>query len=202
MPSLWKSAVFVVFVLIALVVVLLEPSKLGDPIPLTLTILGGGVGAVLGCLAAAEIAGLSGLLGGGRTLLMMASMILAGLVAGVALTEPVAIRAAFIGMTTEGRMTDLEVVGSYRTSERQWKSPTRHSLILRLPDAEERLSVDVTQALYDVVGPQPAPGEHCIRLRVETGRWGLRRVLSRGASEPRLDLSFHRRCRATTLQGD
>jgi hypothetical protein len=202
MPFLWKSAVFGVFLLIALVVVLLEPSKLGDPIPLTLTIVGGGVGAVLGCLAAAEVAGLSGLLGGGRTLLVMAGMVLTGLIAGVALTEPVAIRAAFIGVSPEARMTDLEVVGSYRTSKRQWKSPMRYSLTLRLSDADERLSVDVTQALYDEVGPQPASGEHCIRLPVETGRLGLRRVLTRGASEPRLDLSFHRRCRGITLQGD
>lgn len=170
-----------------------DRANLGDRLPLGLTIITCGCGILLAYLITAETAALRPAIRGISLVLSGAILALLCAMSAVFVTQSLALRIAFIGISSKPELTALEV-----EDRRIRKRPRRFVLEVRLPDASRDFPIPVSEAVYRTVGPKPAPGEHCILLPVDTGRWGIRRVSAPNVYDTPLSVSDYRPCGDTS----
>jgi hypothetical protein len=191
-----KLIAFAILLLIALALFTFDRANLGDPLPGIVMFIGGGGGALYAYLAFAETAALQPDQHGFRMILAGFGLAVAGIMAGVVLVQSLALRAAFVGVSSKPVITALEVEDRHRMRRKRLSS-SRYQLTVRLPGAERDLRVMVDRALYEKVGPRPSPGEHCISLPVDQGRWGIRRVWAPNFFDTPISMASYRLCGGT-----
>ncbi|RNJ64221.1 MAG: hypothetical protein EDM03_07780 [Porphyrobacter sp. IPPAS B-1204] len=181
-------------VVTAVAVEFFQRGNLGDHIPLALTLAGAAGGASLGCFAAAETIRAKAKVNAFGKFSLILLCPLAGLFSGTLLMRSLVLQAAFVGLPTTPQITSLEVEEADRQRKRR-SSGTNYRYVISLPDGQRSFRVLVDKALYEKVGPkEPWPKVHCVRLPVETGRWGIRRVMGPNYFDPPLGVQHYRRC--------
>lgn len=189
----WNLVIFCVFMALAFLSLILERTTLGDSLPFPISLAAAVCGSISGYLAAAERLAARKNETGYRVIAGFAGLIVLGMMGAVLLSHSLAIRAAFIGVSSEPQMVELPVEKRER-SRRSRSLGSPFSLKVRVPDGGRLVSVDVDEALYDKVGAKPEPEKHCLVLPVGTGRWGLRRVWVPNEFDTPVGIADYRRC--------
>ncbi len=187
---------FAALVLAAVALEFLQRGNLADPMPFALTLLGALGGAALGYFAAAISASseANANVKGYRKALVIATLPLFGLFAGTLVTRSLFLQAAFAGLETKPEITSLKVEEADWQRKRRFSDVT-YRYIVSLPDGGRSFRVLVDQALYEKVGRRKPPAMvHCIRLPVETGRWGIRRVIAPNYNDMPLGVEIYHPC--------
>lgn len=187
------GALFALFILC----VMFERGDFVDGAPLIFFLAAGAGGAVLGYLAGKEASRRGLLKTGYRSVLWIIGMSFLGFFAAGIVTDSIALRVAFAGTSAKTEMVRFDVVGRDRSRRKGFSTTTRYSLLTRQPGAPATVRVKATRELYERVGPKPMSGEHCIKLPVKTGRWGLRAVWVPNSADKPFGLSDLSPCGGT-----
>jgi hypothetical protein len=188
----WKTVAFVVVCIGATVCLRFDRANLGDPLPLALTVIVSGCGMLLAYFIAAETAALHPAKRGIRLVLSGAIVALISAFMAVFVTQSLVLRIAFIGILSKPELIAVEV------EDRRLGKRSNYLVEVRLPGARRDFPIPVSKEVFQKVGPKVVPGEHCILLPVETGRWGIRRVWAPNDHDTPLALSDYRPCYDTS----
>lgn len=188
----WNIVVCIVICVAATICLTFDRANLGDPLPLALTVIASGCGMLFAYLIAAETAALHPAKKGIRLVLSGFIVALVCAMSAVFVTQSLMLRIAFVGIPSKPELTAVEV------EDRRLGRRSNYLVEVRLPGAKRHFPVHVTKAVFQKVGPKVAPGEHCVQLQVETGRWGIRRVWAPNNFDPTLSLSDYRPCYDTS----
>jgi hypothetical protein len=192
MPIRWKPVAFVVICTAATVCLKFDRANLGDPLPLALMAIVSGCGMLFAYLVAAETVALHPAKKGIRLVLSGFIVALLCAMSAVVVTQSLVLRIAFIGISSKPELTAVEV------EDRRLNKRSNRFLEVRLPGARRDFPIPVSEAVFQKVGPKVVPGEHCILLPVETGRWAIRRVWAPNDYDTPLALSDYRPCYNTS----
>lgn len=195
MPSKLKMIAFLALGVVAAAIEFFQRGNLAEPIPLPLTLMGAAAGAFLGYVAASTIRREKQATKHVGTILVLLTMPVFGLFFGTLLARSVFLQAAFVNVASASQVTSVSVESRQTSSGRKsWFGSRNYWLNVSLSAEGRTFRVLVDRALYEKVGPKPAPRLHCLRLTVENGRWGSRRVLAPNHIDPPLGLKDYRRC--------
>ena len=153
----------------------LQSTNLVDHIPLSATILAGASGAALGFWVGTAFLEADQ----NRPIItkFLAFLFVPGLffAAGTHTARSVFTVVAFAGAETTVTNADLKIVGRSRRGNGLIYNAR---LDLRLTQETRQIRILVTDKLRLRAGARPQARKHFIRLRMETGRWGYRRVIT------------------------
>jgi hypothetical protein len=192
MPIRWKAVALVVICIAATVCLKFDRANLGDPLPLALTVIVAGCGILFAYLIAAETVALHPAKKSIRLVLSGLIVALICAMSAVFVTQSLMLRIAFIGIPSKPELTAVEV------EDRRIGKRSNYLVEVRLPGAKRHFPIPVSKAVFEKVGPKVVPGEHCVQLPVETGRWGIRRVWAPNDWDTPLALSDYRPCYDTS----
>jgi lysylphosphatidylglycerol synthetase-like protein (DUF2156 family) len=180
---------FVTLVLTAVGLEFFQRVNLANPLPFALTLLAALGGALLGYFGAAATISANVKEKRRRKLVVLLSFPVFGMLAGTLVMRSLVLQVAFAGVATTPQLLSLNVEEADRTRNGTYR------YIISLPGGGRSFRVLVDRALYEKVGPKKPPAMlHCIRMPVEKGRWGVRRVVATNYSDPPLGVQRYHAC--------
>lgn len=188
----------VALVLTAVALEFFQRGNLADPLPFALTLVGAIGGASLGYLAFTSAATASAPMDEKpyRKFVSLLSFPLFGLFAGTLVMRSLYLQIAFAGLEAKPQISLLQVEDADQQRKRTFSDRT-YRYIISLPGGGRSFRVLVSRELYEKVGPRKPPAMlHCIRMPVETGRWGIRRVMAPNYTDAPLGVERYRPCQA------
>jgi hypothetical protein len=159
-----------------------KDSSLIDPIPLPLTLIAAPVGFGFGAWVSGRIIRRNA----GNLVAIIAMPILALLFATF-LARTTYEELKFRGAQTTSAMEMAKVL----SKDSKWK----RSAVVTFGNNTRDISVPINTQLYSSLEPWRKPGRDCLQLRVQTGRDGVRRVISPNLLASPLDLDHYQRCK-------
>jgi len=196
MSKKWTLLSFLALVVAAVALEFFQRGNLADPLPFPLTLLGASGGAVLGYLAATAVASVKTDEKRYRKFVALIAIPFFGLFSGTLLMRSLILQVAFVGIETKPQIALLQVEEVDRQRKRTFSEAT-YRYVISLPNGGRSFRVLVSKALYERVGPRRPPAMlHCVRLPVETGRWGIRRVMAPNYNDAPLGVEIYQPCNA------
>jgi hypothetical protein len=169
-----------------------QRSNLADPIPLVLTAIGAFAGAPFGYWVATGIYKERP----ERWAIIQNFMIffwtIGGLLLGTLMVRTIFLHIAFAGLATDPSPGTIEVVSRGSGCSRDEEGRCRYNVALQ--GGEREFRVLVTRELHDKIGPNPHENTHCLKLGVETGRFGIRRVFAPNYTDKPIGMDRYSLC--------
>lgn len=146
-----------------------QRTALVDHIPVWATALGAMSGCALGSWLSFRIYRKGPRQATARMVLALVGLPICGIFLGTYVARSAVETAAFAGVRT----TSSEVLGGVVDKDTKWKDKAG----VLIGTGGREIDVRVTPDVYSSLEPWRAPGRDCLRVPIETGRWGYRRAI-------------------------
>ncbi len=191
MTSRLAAAIFVGLVAVVFGIELIQRSNLGDHIPFLITLFAALFGGFLGFLAATMMATSFPQDRSLRQIFGICALPIFSVFIGTFLARSLFLQIAFLGIDTlpiedKAIVMDRETYGG--------KMLGRHRVDISIEQDSRHFRVLVTPDLHAAIGSQPVVGVHCLRVTVEIGRWGYRKVLAPNYFDEPIGMDRYVRC--------